>query len=209
MGLKWDIDPYWKSHTYNHPLRRRDHNDFNVSLAFTYTHSDEEPCTVRMAINSEVLASTSPVFKAMLSPSFQEGQTLQSTGSTEIALPDDPVAMRMALDLHFFDKPLPKHSSEHFLAICILIDKYQMYSEDVDWNTHWTIEKLWKTGKWPKRFGKDMRRWVFISWVLQRPEEFFESTKSVIWDSVCSIDEFDDMRHVPLAEPVISEFKNP
>src|SRR5277367_6787997 len=62
-----------------------------------------------LLVSSKVFSLASPVFAAMLSPQFKEGNSLSSGNGCEITLPeDDPEAMTLLCNcLHFRTDQIP------------------------------------------------------------------------------------------------------
>lgn len=87
--------------------------------------------TARLRVSSVILASASPVFKAMLGPNFSEGQDPRSVqNSKEISLPDDDAAAmtRLCYLIHHQHDSQAEESLESgaksLFALAMVTDKY-------------------------------------------------------------------------------------
>jgi hypothetical protein len=145
---------------------------------------DREPAiVVHMLVSSKHMMLASPVFKAMLQHSrFKEGQKLSATGKVEIPLPDDdPSAFMIILDIiHGRNRQVPREIDLDLLSsISKLVDKYQMVEVVESFSNGWidaVIDLL------PARYAtvedaEDVHRWLGISWVFAREDEFRRMTE--------------------------------
>ncbi|RMZ82149.1 hypothetical protein DV738_g1886, partial [Chaetothyriales sp. CBS 135597] len=85
----------------------------------------------RIRVDSLFLKRHSPVFRAMLSPNFSEGQALSSSSPREIDLPDDdPYAMQTLCAVMYLDfDHIPRTpTTRNVLDIVRLADKYECYN---------------------------------------------------------------------------------
>ena len=85
------------------------------------------PSHSRIRAYSLLLKNASPVFKAMLAPSFKEGHQLAQAGSTEIELPeDDAEAVEIAFKtIHGYNDEIPETLSvDQVFQILLMADKY-------------------------------------------------------------------------------------
>ncbi|KAF7197546.1 hypothetical protein HII31_01049, partial [Pseudocercospora fuligena] len=89
--------------------------------------SEKAEISYRLRVSSAVLNLASPVFKALLSPKFREGNALAANGYVEVPLPDDAAEpMIMMLKALHFDPDIMKHIPEslEILTTSISADKY-------------------------------------------------------------------------------------
>jgi BTB/POZ domain-containing protein len=89
------------------------------------------PSGIKIFANVSVLRNASPVFRAMMGPQFQEGQTIiNNTASTpEIAFPEDDseVMLTLARLLHHREIELAnKLKAKHIYEVAVLADKYDV-----------------------------------------------------------------------------------
>jgi hypothetical protein len=134
---------------------------------------------MRMLVSSKHLILASPVFKAMLSKKFQEGNTLCSTGHLEISLLDDnPDAFSILLSIiHGKIRNVPREVSLRTLSqISILVDKYELHEVAETFSDGWlnTLRPFV-----PRRLTENMSAWLNISWVFCQKEHFTVLTKIV------------------------------
>lgn len=88
------------------------------------------PAERRLRVHSLVVKTASAVLNAMLRPNFMEGQQLASTGSAEIALPDDDdKAMEIIFSVvHGRNDAVPKQlDPTQLLQVAIATDKYDCF----------------------------------------------------------------------------------
>lgn len=155
--------------------------------------SNAGPRKMRVQCSSKHLTLASPVFKAMLSRDFKESAALRSVGTLELPLPDDdPAALLILLNLmHWQTKAVPRGLKLDMLTrVAIMVDKYQLQTVMGIISGIW-IDRL--IHKIPQTWTEDLRRWMFISWVLQRPAEFKFATEIAEQQSVFRIDESEEI----------------
>ncbi|PMD57216.1 uncharacterized protein K444DRAFT_632349 [Hyaloscypha bicolor E] len=145
---------------------------------------DREPAiVVHMLVSSKHMMLASPVFKAMLQHSrFKEGQKLSATGKAEIPLPDDdPYAFTIILDIiHGRNRQVPREIDLDLLSsISKLVDKYQMVEAVESFSNGWidAVEDLLPAGYATTEDVEDVHRWLGISWVFAREDEFVRMTE--------------------------------
>jgi hypothetical protein len=138
---------------------------------------------VHMLVSSKHMMLASPVFKAMLQHStFKEGRKLGSAGKVEVPLPDDnPDQFQVVLDIiHGRNRRVGREIDlDSLTAISIVVDKYQMAEAVESFLDGW-IEGLRKglpTKYITDKEIQDVHRWLGISWVFGKEEEFKEMTK--------------------------------
>lgn len=112
----------------------------------------------------------SPVFKAMLRPTFAEGQALQSSGNVDIPLDDDHDAFHIILDIiHCRCRKVPRSVSLKLLAkLAALVDKYSFEAVNV-YSDRW-IAALEHT--FTESDSVELFYWLSISWVFRRSDFF-------------------------------------
>jgi hypothetical protein len=150
----------------------------------------------------------SPVFKAMLQHStFKEGKKLSSAGKVEVPLPDDdPTPFRIVLDIiHGRNKQVPrKIDLEMLTKMSIVVDKYQMTEGVQSYSEGW-IEALREDLPTKYVTEKDtnlVHRWLGISWVFEKSEEFKKMTQLV--EQGCWANLVEDMEEgLPIPDLVI------
>lgn len=85
----------------------------------------------RLKVYSLFLTTASPVFNAMLSPSFKEGSQLAQPGSSEIELPEDNAeAIEIVFNvIHGHNNMVEdKLGSETLLQVAKIVDKYDCFN---------------------------------------------------------------------------------
>ena len=142
--------------------------------------SDDEETLIR--VHSKVLSLASPVFAAMLSPRFAEGQALEENkgtvdSPTAINLPDDdPEAMSLICRvLHFKDDATQGKSypSKILIGMAVICDKYNISRALSPWSYIW-MEKFHREAK---------HEWLDIAWIsyaFQHHKTFWMETRNVI-----------------------------
>ena len=129
-----------------------------------------EPRQIRVRVSSKHLTLASKVFKALLRPGFQEGDTFRKNGTAEVPLPeDDPNAFLLLLDIvHCRTKRLPSSlPSEQLSRVAGLVDKYALQDATEVFTGGW-----FQRQRPPLDAAPDLALWVSLSWVLRRPVEF-------------------------------------
>lgn len=134
---------------------------------------------IRMQVSSKHLILASSVFKSMLQGHFVEGQTLRSTGSLDLPLPDDdPDAFTILLNvIHGRSSDVPqKVGLSLMIEIAILVDKYQLLEAVGLCSDRWI-------GPLESDFipddDEDMIAWLSIFWVF-RNEYLFQFTTQML-----------------------------
>lgn len=124
--------------------------------------------------SSQVLSLASPVFAAMLSPNFAEGQS----GSKVVCLPDDDVeAFTWYCNaLHFRKRYNDKISFALFEKLAILCDKYDS-SQALDvWSHQWL--QTW-TGSFIREDTHPKILW--ISYAFNNHSSFWNISRDLAW----------------------------
>jgi hypothetical protein len=142
--------------------------------------------TLRVA--SQVLCTTSPVFRAMLGNSsrFKEACELrEKAGSSEpyklTLVEDNPEALGVILlALHCQNDRVPQSLSfEQLNNLAIVCDKYDCAVGVLPWVDIWT--KPWKL--YADTTGYE--RWLFIAWVFDIRDVFEKLSKKFILEGYC------------------------
>ena len=133
-------------------------------------------------VHSKVLSLASPVFAAMLSPRFAEGQALEANrglveSTTTIDLPeDDPKAMSfLCRTLHFKENGAQRklYSPEFLMGLAVICDKYRMSRALSPWSNIWM-----------ERFQLEDQDEYFdaagISYGLEHHESFWKNTRDIL-----------------------------
>ena len=145
--------------------------------------SGDEVTLIR--VHSQVLSLASPVFAAMLSPKFAEGQTLEDDkgmvdSTTTIELPDDdPTAMSLLCKtLHFKEEAAQRtfYPPNILMRLAAICDKYNMSRALSPWSHIW-IEN------YPQESQDDRFKTAWISYGLEHHESFWKSTRDIVRNS--------------------------
>ena len=144
----------------------------------------DEPILIR--VSSKVLSLASPVFAAMLSPRFAEGQALDDIkgmvdSTTTIDLPDDnPNAMSVICKtLHFQEDAAQRisYQPDILMGLAVICDKYNMLRALSSWSHIWMETYHGK--------NQDDRFYIAsISYGLEHHESFWKSTRDIIRHSI-------------------------
>lgn len=125
----------------------------------------------------------SPVFKAMLTHSFKEGETLRATGKVKIPLPDDdPVVFTIILDIiHGRGRRVPRVVPLKLLALLSnAVDKYRLLESVAIFSDVWINEALEEmTVEEPE----ELLLWLSISWVFRHAAKFMQVTELLVRES--------------------------
>jgi hypothetical protein len=133
--------------------------------------------TRNLLISSKVLTLASPVFAAMLSPRFREGQRSESGTLDPISLPDDDVEAMTTLCqiFHFRYDMLPaKPSLELFKNLAVLCDKYDCVAPLRFVSETWLV--MWE-GTSSK---EDLEILLFVSFIFGRAERFASLSERIV-----------------------------
>ena len=161
--------------------------------------------TVLVRVSSKVLTLASPVFAAMLSPRFSEGQALAASSAgapITVLLPDDDpeatlwLCTRNALD---FQKHVCEEISFKVIKnIAVACDKYDMSKAFSPWSQAW-MEKSKGTYS-----GEDCYTdMVWISYAFGHNAAFWRNTRNMILRSDPAF--LNTGRHVILPDDVIGK----
>lgn len=133
-------------------------------------------------VSSRHLALASRVFRVMFGGQFRERIDSDDGHLAKVSLPeDDPDALVILLGItHGLSRRIPRRiDSQTFLAVVILIDKYEFHEMAEVFTDMWFVE-LWKPGS--ERESPDSE-WIFICWVLNKELEFRNLTMGAILDN--------------------------
>jgi len=158
----------------------------------------------------------SPVFKAMLQPGrFREGIQRNAADQMEVDLPDDDQSIMVIVlnIIHGRNRLVPKQVDlEMMTRLAILVDKYQMVEAVESFSSPW-IDGLLTREILPNGYAeiggisyrKRIQRWLAVSWVFRRPNEFSKITAAAI--IACSSNVADELdAELPIPEKVLGEF---
>ncbi|OCL05089.1 hypothetical protein AOQ84DRAFT_345261, partial [Glonium stellatum] len=127
----------------------------------------------RLLVSSKVLSLASPVFAAMFTHGFREGENLSASSPRLIPLlGDDPAALTLLCKiLHFRTADIPMTLDVTALAnLAILCDKYDCAGCVKPWSMLWLPE-------WVPHADEDgFERLLFITYVLDLPDAFSRVT---------------------------------
>lgn len=164
----------------------------DVILAFKKTDAETQ---IKYLASSKVLSLASPVFRALFSPAFSEGDRVRKGEVPCIEFPeDDAEAMDVILRiLHYSSKGVPFDvAPEPLAAIAIHRDKYDCGKALTVWVRHWLNAKSF-TGlsieSLPESIGftvvaayKFRCRAAFLSTVASRASKFLRLDFRAAWE---------------------------
>lgn len=163
----------------------------------------KDNATLDLLVSSVALSLMSPVFEAMFSGPFIEGQSLSPDSPRTVPLPDDdPEAMRLLCSTaHMCVDELPNKNVPRkivhtvFAEYAILCDKYDCIGAVSAYSKRWAMELLVFPGR------QHFEKLIFSTYVLDLPDEFAKATRAVILDRVDV--KFTIAAHVPNVLPLI------
>ena len=174
----------------------------------------EEPArdytmTVYLRVSSRHLILASAMFKAMLSSdTFPEGRTLRSEGSLVIKLSDDLDALIILMyTVHGITRKVPRNIPLYFLADLAHLVNYYNLHEAVElfsdtW-VAWTRQNLTLNSYDPEV----VLRWLFISWVFQKGDDFEKMTRILIRESDDGLEDDIKDEQVPIPASIIGGYQ--
>jgi hypothetical protein len=175
-----------------------------------------EPEKIHMTVSSKHMMLASPVFKAMLQPGrFREGIQRNAADQMEVDLPDDDQSIMVIVlnIIHGRNRLVPKQVDLKMMTrLAILVDKYQMVEAVESFSSPW-IDGLLTREILPNGYAeiggisyrKRIQRWLAVSWVFRRPNEFSKITAAAI--IACSSNVADELdAELPIPEKVLGEF---
>ena len=168
--------------------------------------SGDEVTLIR--VHSKVLSLVSPVFAAMLSPRFAEGQALEDSkamvdSTTTIDLPDDdPTAMSLLCQiLHYKEDAAQQafHPPDILIGLVVICDKYNMSRALGPWSHVW-MDPCHREDQF------DTFQIAEISYGLAHHESFWKSTQDILRHSrIASLDiEYGLLPDKVIGEPPVS-----
>ena len=160
-------------------------------------------------VSSKHLMHASPVFKAMFSARFQEGEELRTRGIARIELPDDDAeAMSIILSiLHNRTRDVAITLDWALLMeVATLVDKYELLRAVGIFADLW-FDNMNLNIPGMENFTGDQERTVyqvlFLTWVFKRPKEFAEITMIAAMDSK---DRLEDATDLPVPRSITCMF---
>jgi hypothetical protein len=166
---------------------------------------------VYMRVSSRHLILASAMFKSMLgSDTYREGGELLSNGHLVIKLSDDPDELIILMHIvHGMMRKVPRSLPLHTVAgLANLINYYQLHEAVEPFPDIW-IENLDFEAFQRSYKPKAVLRWLLISWVFQKRDQFEKMTQTLIYESDDKLQEVVDHESIPIPASIISEFKSP
>jgi BTB/POZ domain len=126
-------------------------------------------------VSSSHLSVASPIFKALLSTGFAEGEAFKATGFIKISLPDDNteamVVLMKAIHGKFFQIPQALEF-DTLKNVTVLIDKYDLHE------AVYLLKRTWATVTLPDQMNPDdLEASVFIFYILGDDSRFKSATE--------------------------------
>ncbi|KIX98334.1 uncharacterized protein Z520_05635 [Fonsecaea multimorphosa CBS 102226] len=143
---------------------------------------------IEVKVSSKHLSLASRVFHTMFNGKFREGVAPEVDQLTRVPLPeDDADAMMILLGIiHGLNRSVPLEVERTlFLAIVVLIDKYELQEATGVYTNLWFSELWWKR----EIRAVCLADWIFTCWVLRKPLEYLQLTKSAILGCTSRFDE--------------------
>ncbi|KAF8253357.1 hypothetical protein K440DRAFT_642325 [Wilcoxina mikolae CBS 423.85] len=157
--------------------------DVTIRL-ITTDSSDSEQKLTTVQVSSKCLSLASPVFAAMLRPTFLEGSQLHDTGSVTIDLEDDPKAMLIILQaLHLRGREVPEKTPDidTLLNMALIVDKYDLRAALLSWIGSWLLQDRYNM------YFPENTEWLAISYLFGDERGFKVITEALI--NTCMLDE--------------------
>ena len=133
---------------------------------------------IRMRVSSSHLRLASPYFKRMFQSGRPEGDALRAEGRAEVHLQndEDPKALLILLNIiHGHTRTVPRSVDLRMLTkIAILVDFFECYETIEVFSDMWI--NVFKDSL-PQSIGKDLTRWIWISWVFNNQDQFKAVTR--------------------------------
>ena len=165
--------------------------------------------TTFIRVHSKVLSLASPVFAAMMSPRYAEGQALEDNkgrvdSTTTIDLPDDdPVAMTFLCEiLHFKEDAARQPCYLPFIIsrLAEICEKYDMSRALSPWSNIWINES--QTIPPPRECPESRFDRAWVSYALRHKKSFWEITRDIArYSTLAEL----EMEHSFLPDNVICE----
>lgn len=141
--------------------------------------SDSEGNQIKsFRVSSKVLQLASPVFTALLSHRFREGQLLLHEESPEIPLEgDDAESLGLLLDVLHFQGYRQNHSMvpEKLASISVLVDKYDLGRAVYSWIPDWFTNV-----KTTSEANKDIAFKLLAAYMFNKPDTFKTESRAAI-----------------------------
>ncbi|KAF2811826.1 uncharacterized protein BDZ99DRAFT_360876, partial [Mytilinidion resinicola] len=141
-------------------------------VIFELGGGDGEP-SARLLVASNILTMVSPVFRAMFTGGFAEGQDLSPSLPRVVPLPDDnKKAMELLCRiLHFDTNAIPAElDMDSLVELTILCDKYDCATPFRFYGNVWVSALL------PQACEKGFEELLSVTYGLDLPEPFMELT---------------------------------
>lgn len=159
--------------------------DREGDVLFTFPNYDG-PLTRKptLLVKSSVLASASPVFRAMFGPHFSEGQNLSKHNKTnpkKIPLPEDRASSVRVICFVL-------HNNENHEGLCCIgclfsyaevLDKYDLKKTMTHKSEEW-VRKMVLEARERNYSGPDDRELLGVAYVLEAPRAFFHICRDMI-----------------------------
>ena len=133
---------------------------------------------IRMRVSSNHLRLASPYFKRMFQSGWPEGDALRAEGRAEVHLQndEDPEALLILLNIiHGHTRTVPRSVDLRMLTkIATLVDFFECYEAIEVFSDMWI--NVFKESL-PQSVGKGLTRWIWISWALNKPDQFKAVTR--------------------------------
>jgi hypothetical protein len=130
-------------------------------------------------VSSVILSLASPVFEAMFSGNFAEGQALSVNSPREVPLPDDDLqSMLLICNITHMQTPaLPKKLSiDDFANFATTCDKYQCIEAVEAWS------KVWAANIFQDPVSDKFESMILATYVLDIPHEFYQAVIMITRD---------------------------
>ena len=143
------------------------------------TDEDGKPTQSSIRVSSKVLSLASPVFAAMLSPRFAEGQALLTSTSPDTpstSLPDDnsEAMIWLCKALHFRKDLTVDIEFSPLRELAILCDKYDLVGALNPWSHAWF--RQWSD----TRRVNNHAEMLWISYALGKEDHFWHTSRSLM-----------------------------
>jgi hypothetical protein len=163
--------------------------------------------TVYLRVSSRHLILASAVFNSMLSSdTFSEGRTLLSEGNLVVKLSDDSEALIVLMYIvHGMTRKVPRNIPLYTLAdLANLVNYYKLHEAVELFSDTWVT---WSRQELPlESYDPEVvLRWLFISWVFQKGDDFEKMTRILICESDDRLEDNVDDERIPIPASIIRE----
>lgn len=172
----------------------------DVLLVLTKNNTSRPKQKIEATVSSRHLTLASDVFRAMFNGNFRE-RISPGGGIKRVSLPDDDAdAMVILLNIiHGLSRKVPKTIGlRTFVAIAILVDKYQLL-ETIDVYADRWFPTLWASAEYQTPVG--LAKWIFLSWLFKKSFQFEMLT---CW-AIYKVDKVDWDHGLPIPETICSK----